>query len=195
VQPLPALVADAPSRAESITVAPLWIAGEQLTWDVSWRGLSVGRAHLTTGQVRPAAPSQVAVSVRSRLTTHGIAAKVSNIHHELATIAARELRERDHVHSIHSALATVRAWVARGRSGYLVMRYQRAVYRLDVARPVRVASQLRVDCRLTRVRANADARPLAIALLLSDDAAFVPMSVEVTGHRGRVTATLIERAL
>lgn len=194
VQPLPTLVSEAPRRVEAIASAPLWLGGEQLSWDVSWRGVSVGRAHLATGDAHRDAPSRAMRTVRSRFRTHGLAARMSTLRHDLATREGDPVLRRDRVHTLHSAIATLRAWATPERpAAYLIVRFDDVSYRLDVARPMRDSSHLRVDCRLTPRGERAGA--FALSMWLTDDALRVPARVEIEDRRGRVTAQLIERTL
>ncbi len=210
---LPELVSTAPARPTPISVAePLLVAGERMAWNVSWRGLDVGRVQLAVGNER-----RRAVTVTSEFTTQGLAARMAPVRHELTTLIdggtglpldgidvlftdgvskrAEYTNERfrsDEVHTFHTALATLRAWAQpRAQPGYLMVLHQRDLYRVDVATPTVEQQRLRVDGRAAKL--ENDGKPMSFTLWLSLDAARIPLALEIDDGRGRVAAELIDR--
>jgi len=213
--PLPDLVSTEPAQPIRISVAePIVVAGERMAWNVSWRGLEVGRVQHAVGNER-----RRAVTVTSEFVTRGMAARIAPMRHELTTLLdgnsglplggidilsadgvskrAEYTNERfrsDEVHTFHSALATLRAWVKpRANPGYVMVLHQRTLYRVDVATPTVEAERLRVDARA--VESEKRGNFVALTLWFSLDAAHVPVALEVDDDRGRVAAELIEREI
>jgi hypothetical protein len=212
-QPLPELMSPEPGRLSPISVAdPVLVNGERLAWDVSWRGLQVGRVQLAVGNER-----RRAVTVTSEFTTAGMAARMAPMRHQLTTLVdgntglpldgidilvtdgvskrAEYTNERfrsDEVHTFHSALAVLRAWAKpNAKAGYVMVLHQRDLYRVDVASPTVEDQRLRVDG--SAAESENSGKPIAITLWFSLDAARVPLALEVEDGRGRVAAELIER--
>jgi hypothetical protein len=70
-----------------------------LIWQVASDGMPIGRAELVTREHE----------IESTFTTDGLASMFASVHHDLVTPIDLDAR----VHSIHSALAWLRAWVPR----------------------------------------------------------------------------------
>lgn len=84
-QPLPDVVeSTTPPKPLPIT-APLLHPGEHMEWEVTWKGLTGGRAQLVTGQPGNLPDGRRAVIVRSQSHADGLIAVVKNIRDELTT--------------------------------------------------------------------------------------------------------------
>lgn len=215
-RPLPELVRQAPLTAISVPALG-FVSGEQLAWNVSAKGFTIGRAELVVGDHE----------IHSRFETGRLASAFARVRHELATVvdqdrprAATELLEVDGEttrntlefhgprflagdkvgavpggnlgHTLHTALGVIRAWASpEARAGFLFVVHDGAVYRLDLAQPLvedlRGAKSLRVDCR---IRGGEVSASISIWMRASDD--HTPVRLEIAADGVRLTAELLE---
>jgi hypothetical protein len=176
-KPLPELVV--PPRPVAVSSGALWIVpGEHLIWQVSSGELTIGRAELVTREHE----------IESRFATDGFASMFADVHHELTTPIEYGLR----VHSLHSALAWLRAWAPRDHApSVLEVEHDGERYRLACEPPI--ADELH-DARVDRIACEIDARePIAVTLWLSTDGARVPVRVLAKSGTFHVAAELVAR--
>jgi hypothetical protein len=214
-QPLPELVRVAPLASIRVPMVML-LPGESMTWNVTAKGFSIGRAELIVEDHE----------IRSRFETSKLVSAFARVRHELVTVvdrgSARSATEvldvdgetsrtavqflgsrystTDKVgtvpdgnlgHTLHSALGVLRAWAhPDARAGFLYIVHDGDVYRIDVAQPyvedLRGVKALRIDCRL---RGDQQAS-ISLWLRASDDR--MPIRLEVGGDGVQLTAELLE---
>lgn len=219
IRPLPPLVAQQPQTAPLAAAALLLDPGEQLIWEVHWKGVTIGRIELAvTGD-----------EVHSRFATGALASSVTAIRHELATTldrahalprsqhetltvdgaartidaafssagaaitegAARHSLAGARMHTLHSALGALRAWARLGAApGVLTALFAGEPLRLDVEAPVAESLLDRDTLRIT-ARAKTGADAAVITVWLADDAARAPLRIEISNGDTRATAELI----
>jgi hypothetical protein len=173
-----------------------------MIWDVSWRGLSIGRAELVVG-VRDA---------YSKFATRALVESVMKVEHELTTVLDRpnaratsvsEMISVDGkveradvafddedvaVQTIHSTLGWLRTWAdPTAIGGTLTIHLAGKLHELEVAQPVREELQgsatLKIACRTDAY---------AITVWLADDERRAPRRIEIVDGDAQVTAELIE---
>jgi hypothetical protein len=213
---LPELVAVV--RPTTPLTAPelLLVPGERMIWDVQAKGFSIARAELTVGdqqvtsRVETGVLASTVTSLRHELSTmidveH---ARTASAHETLVLegkttvidvvfddsgymLEGRQHVARPGVHTIHSALGLLRAWVAPdARAGVLPILVAGQLYWLEVATPslteLSGTSMYRVDCRIPGLG--------SVSLWFSITDEHVPSRIEVTTSDGKLTAELIERS-
>lgn len=214
-QTLPELVRVSPLTSIRVPMA-MMVPGEAMTWNVSAKGFSIGRAELMVDEHE----------VRSRFETGKLVSAFARVRHELSTVidrgsarSATEVIELDGEtsrnsvqflgsrysteakvgtvpdgnvgHTLHSALGVIRAWAhPDARAGFLYIIHDGDVYRIDIAQPfvedLHGIKTLRIDCRL---RGEIDAS-VSIWLRASDDR--TPLRLEIGAEGAQVTAELLE---
>jgi hypothetical protein len=204
--PLPPLVTHQAAQSGSFPPSDLLvIAGERLTWQVRWRGVTVGRAEHAVSP-SGATSANAAVAVRSRFRTAGLARKMNPLSHDLlaAVTPHPAPSPRDLVHNLHAALAALRGWARPDAApGEFLVEHEGRRYRVEVASPrleeLRHAGALRaairVDLRATRTGSDSNPgySPTYITLWLSTDAEHVPLRIDAEDDGFRAHAVLIER--
>jgi hypothetical protein len=179
-RPLPELVVSL--RPVVASSGALWIVpGEHLVWQVSSGELTIGRAELVTRELE----------IESRFATDGFASMFAEVHHELTTPIAGgdpcpagspaewrcgSVAHGLRVHTLHSALAWLRAWAPRDQAPALLdVELGDERYRLACQPPM--ADELH-DARVDRIACEIDGRAaIAVTLWLSTDRARVPVRV------------------
>ena len=214
-KPLPELVRQAPLTAIQVPMLML-VPGEQLTWNIHAKGLTIGRAEFAVEES----------VVRSRFETSKLVSTFARARHELATVvdqqgarSATELVDVDGEvsrtsvefrgprylsgdkvgtipdgnvgHTLHSALGVIRAWASPdARAGFLYVVHDGSVYRIDLARPfvedLRGKRTLRIDCR---VRGEVQ---VSVTVWLSAGDDRTPLRFEVSAEGAQLTAELLE---
>jgi len=190
-----------------------------MTWNVGWRGMTVGRAELVVGPSR----SDGTMAVVSRFRTRGVAESVRPIRLSLSTsldarshrpLRASETlrvsgvtREQAYVlqtkpretHTLQTALGIVRERARRGASptnGYLFVMFDGDRYRLDVSVPATRSDGIHVECRAVKTdkKGHVDPRATAfsIEVLLSPAPRLAPLRVDIHAPKGKLVADLIE---
>ncbi|MBL9015983.1 MAG: DUF3108 domain-containing protein [Myxococcales bacterium] len=212
---LPELVAVV--RPTTPLTAPelLLVPGERMIWDVQAKGFSIARAELTVGdhqvssRVETGVLASTVTSLRHELATmidldH---ARTASAHETLVVegkttvidavfddkgylIEGRAHVPRAGVHTIHSALGLLRAWVAPdAHAGVLPILVAGQLYWLEVATPslteLSGTSMYRIDGRIPGLG--------SVSLWLSVTDEHVPSRIEITTSDGKLTAELIER--
>ncbi len=164
-KPLPELVVNA-SPSSPIEVRSLQLpAGEALTWDVTYHGLTLGRAEMSIGELE----------VATKFQTGALASSIAQVDYALTTVlertTARPARARETLskdgttthhdvsfdgetytlgeppvrhgvpnggaHSLHTALGAIRAWAnPDAAAGFLFVVHAGRLYHLTLARPV-----------------------------------------------------------
>jgi hypothetical protein len=175
-------------------LAPHWTQGEQTTWNVFWSGVLIGRARLelAAGEARSSfrtgALASVIEPVRHELVSWHAAGRVTAIADSL-TIAGRTEQRVTRadgtapLHSLHSALAVVRAW-SRGerRPGYLWLVHQGERFRLDVFAPSRDRALGVAALRVEGVARTGDgASAIGFTLWLAANAERTPLRIAIDG--------------
>jgi hypothetical protein len=174
-RPLPPLLV--PPPATKVTSGPLFIVpGEHLIWEVASDGMPIGRAELVTRDHE----------IESRFATDGLASMVASVHHDLTTPIDYGVR----VHSIHSALAWLRAWEPRdGAPAVLDIEFDGDRYRLACDPPVpdelHEAQVIRVACEVDR------GDPIALTFWFSADHDRLPVSVMARAGSLHLQAELV----
>jgi hypothetical protein len=213
---LPDLVRQAPLSAMSVPALG-FTAGEQMTWTVTAKGFTIGRAELAVGEGE----------IHSRFETGRLVSAFARVRHELTTVvdqtgarAATESLEVDgevshhsvefpgHAkfvagskvgtipdgnlgHTLHSALGVIRAWAAPGaRAGFLYIVHDGEVYRLDVGQPYVEDLRGRPTLKIAaRIKGDVSA---SLTIWLSASAEHVPLRLEIGAEDVRLTAELLE---
>ncbi len=193
-------------------------AGERMIWDVQAKGFSVARAELVVGdsevtsRVETGVLASTVTSLRHELVTtldreH---ARTLRAHETLVLegkttaidavfddnsylISGEALSAVAGVHTIHSALGLLRAWVAPdARAGVLPILVAGQLYRLEIAQPTLTelsgTSVYRIDCR---IRTTGSLGAVTLWLATTEDHA--PTRIEISTAEGKLTAELIER--
>jgi hypothetical protein len=174
-KPLPQLIV--PPRPVAVSSGALWIVpGEHLIWEVSSGELTIGRAELVTREHE----------MESRFATDGFASMFAAVHHELTTPIDYGL----HVHTIHSALAWLRAWTPRDQAP-AVLEVELDGDRYHVACEPPMADELH-DTRVDRIACEIQAPDaIAVTLWLSTDSARVPLRLLARTGTFHVAADLV----
>jgi hypothetical protein len=212
---LPELVRQAPLTAISVPALG-FTPGEQMTWNVTAKGFTIGRAELSVGEGE----------IHSRFETGKLVSAFARVRHELSTLvdrsgarAATEVLDVDGEHSqssvefrgsrylagakvgvipngnvghtLHSALGVVRAWAASdAKPGFLYIVHDGDVYRLDLAQPfvedMRGRPTLRVACRIK------GAVTVSATIWLSASPDHIPLRLEIGADDVHLTAELLE---
>lgn len=213
---LPELVAVVRPTAPLTAPELLLVPGERMIWDVQAKGFSIARAELTVGdqqvtsRVETGVLASTVTSLRHELSTmvdleH---VRTSTAHETLVIegkttvidavfddkgymIEGRQHVARPGVHTIHSALGLLRAWVAPdAHAGVLPILVAGQLYWLEVATPTLTelsgTSMYRVDGRLPGLG--------SVSLWFSVTDEHVPSRIEVTTSDGKLTAELVERS-
>lgn len=214
----PHATAEVLSGPQPLSAVTQLAPGEQMVWEVFWRGVSIGKASLLVE----------ARGARSTFATGILARALAEVRYELTTtfadhvarsaselvvldgettrtelvldgahyrIGARtaEVPGGTALHTLHSALGALRAWDGTA-PGYLWLVLRGSLYRLDAARPVGEVLDgirtLRVDCV---VRALDPAREqIDVTLWLSAGADRAPVRIVVETAGERIAAQLVE---
>lgn len=212
---LPELVRQAPLRA--ISVPALGFApGEQMTWNVTAKGFTIGRAELAVGDRE----------IHSRFETGKLVSAFARVRHELTTVvdqggprSAIELVDVDgessrnrvefhgprfvsgakagtipdgnNGHTLHSALGVIRAWAAPdAAAGFLYIVHDNEVYRLDLAQPFVEDMRGRATLKISaRIKGEVSA---SLTIWLSASPDHIPLRLEIGADDVRLTAELLE---
>ena len=153
--------------------------GESLVWNVTWRGMPVGRAQLDVDR------RESGLRVESEFHTLGMAAQVRPMRHHLVSFP-----EREGVDGLHSALGRIRVWAQRdAKPARLRVHHKGRAYQVRLAQPVvdRIAGTetLRVQCL-----AESGTSEYELTIWLSDDVLRVPLQVKMRNEGKSVTAIL-----
>ncbi len=212
---LPDLVRQQPLSAISVRSLG-FVPGEQMTWNVTAKGFTIGRAELAVGEHE----------IHSRFETGRLASAFARVRHELTTVvdqtgarAATEILEVDGEtsrnsvefrgarflagpkvgtipdgnvgHTLHSALGVIRAWAAPdAKAGFLYIVHDGAIYRLDLAQPFVEDLRGRPTLKIAaRIKGEVSAS-ITIWLSASDD--HVPLRLEIGAEDVHLTAELLE---
>jgi hypothetical protein len=212
---LPELVAVVRPTAPLTATELLLVPGERMIWDVQAKGFSIARAELMVGdqQVTSRVETGVLASTITSLR-HELATTIDVEHARTATahetlvlegkttvidavfdaksymVDGQSAVSVPNVHTIHSALGMLRAWVSQdAKAGVLPILVAGQLYRLEVASPnlteLSGTSMFRVDCRIAGLGS------VSIWFAITDD--HVPARIEITTGEGKLTAELIER--
>lgn len=212
---------EVPRGPVALPVATNLIAGEQMVWEVFWRGVSIGKASLTvdgnetvhskfvTG-ILARALADVRYELTTKLADH-VAREASELvvldgdktHTELRLDGARyriNTRSGDvpggtALHTLHSALGALRAWAAPNATrGYLWLALRGKLYRLDATPP----QTERIDT-LETLRVDCVVRALDptldqvdVTIWLSTSADRTPVRIVVETSGERIAAELTE---
>jgi hypothetical protein len=220
IRPLPELVMPQPPATAIAVPELLLVPGEQMLWDVHWKGLTIGRIELTVD----------AGSVHSRFRTGAIVGTVTSIQHELDTVLDRagaraasqheqltvdgDARTTDavfdgagyriegrppdadklgRVHTLHSALGALRAWARPGaKPGFLIVLLAGEPLRLEVGEPVPEQLGDRAALRIDG-RVISSAHPAAVTIWLRAGEDRTPLRIELASDDdARVAAELLD---
>ena len=164
-KPLPELVANR-SPTVPIEVQALQLpAGEALVWNVSWHGMTIGRAEMSTGDQE----------IATKFETGALASSIAKVHYDLTTVLDRPAAlprtasetlahdgttthhevafdgstysfadppashavPRGSAHDLNTALGTIRAWaIPEAAAGFLYVVHAGRLYQVTLARPV-----------------------------------------------------------
>ncbi|CAN5738623.1 hypothetical protein BH11MYX3_BH11MYX3_32450 [soil metagenome] len=212
---LPELVMTVRPSAPIVASELRLIPGERMIWDVQAKGFSVARAELVVGdsdvtsRVETGVLASTVTSLRHELVTTLDRERVRThrAHETLVLegkttiidavfddksylISGEALTSVPGVHTIHSALGLLRAWVAPdARAGVLPILVAGQLYRLEVAQPTLTelsgTSTYRIDCHIGSLG--------AVTLWLATTEDHAPTRIEITTADGKLTAELIER--
>ncbi len=211
---------EAPSGPQPLPAETNRVAGEQMVWEVFWRGVSIGKASLTVDAQR----------AHSKFTTGILASALADVRYELTTKlsdhVAREASELvildgdttrtemrldgsryrmntrpgdvpggTALHTLHSALGALRAWATPdSHRAYLWLALRGKLYRLDAARPAGETLDgirtLRVECVVRALDPTLDQVDVTVWLSTSPDRTPVRIVVETNGER--IAAQLTE---
>lgn len=213
-------IVEAPAGPQPLSAVTQLVAGEQMVWEVFWRGVSIGRASLTVDAER----------AHSKFTAGILASALADVRYELTTkLADHVAREATELvvldgettrselrldgaryrintrpgdvpggtplHTLHSALGALRAWAAPNASrGYLWLALRGKLYRLDAARPVAETLEgiptLRVECVVRALDPATD--QVDVTVWLSTAADHTPVRIVVETNGERIAAQLTE---
>lgn len=212
--------AEPPAGPVALPAETNLIAGEQMVWEVFWRGVTIGKASLAVDG--PRAHSKFATTllakaladVRYELTTT-LAAQVAREASELVVLDGETTRTElrldggryrintlpgevpggTALHTLHSALGALRAWATEdAQRGYLWLALRGKLYRLDAARPepetLDGIRTLRVECVVRALDPTMDQVDVTVWLSTSPDRTPVRIVVETSGER--IAAQLTE---
>ncbi len=216
----PAARADARAGPRPLPVVTQLLAGEQMVWEVYWRGVLIGNASLAVDATRARSTFSTGVlaralaDVRYELTTM-LDGHVARAASELVVVGADTTRTELHIdgpryhinarpgdvpggtalHTLHSALGALRAWAAPNASpAYLWLALRGALYRLDAAPPTAETLDgvrtMRVDCVVRALDPTLEQVDVTVWLSTSDDHTPVRIVVETSGER--IAAQLTE---
>lgn len=225
-EPLPELVVAKPPSAP-LAIPRLFVEpGEHAIWDISAKGFAIARAELAvdasgneTSKLETSLLASSVTSIKHELSTvidpdgprpktavETLAVDGETTHVEAAFDAAayvvdgRAVRAPN-VHTLHTALAALRAWVApEAHGGFLQVLVAGDLYRLEVDQPgledLSGAKMFRIHCRILPPPpkpGDKDRAPISASIWFSADDARVPMRIEIAGTSGKLVAELIER--
>jgi hypothetical protein len=196
------------------------VAGEQMVWEVFWRGVSIGKASLSVDADKAHSDftttllARALADVRYELTTR-LADHVAHEATELVVLdgdttrtelqldgaryrvnaRAGEVPGGTPLHTLHSALGALRAWASpNAPRAYLWLALRGKLYRLDAARPVAEdldgIRTLRVDCVVRALDPTMDQVDVSVWLSAAKDRTPVRFVVETSGER--IAAQLTE---
>jgi hypothetical protein len=155
---LPELAAARPAaiQVQGLRLRP----GERMTWDVRFRGISIGRAELTVSAEGVSAPSDVVVS--SRFRTNDLASSIMRVSHDLTTMVdGAALRPRSSVDTLTRGPSRRTIEVSFGAGIYRIL-HQAAARRSPDRMPVHT---VHTGLGWMRDWASRDARPGHIHVL------------------------------
>ncbi len=212
---LPDLVRQAPLTAISVPTLG-FTPGEQMTWNVTAKGFTIGRAELVVGEHE----------IHSRFETGKLVSAFARVRHELTTVvdqtgarSAIEILDVDGEsshnsvefgrakfvaggkvgtipdgnvgHTLHSALGVIRTWAAPdAKAGFLYIVHDGEVYRLDLAQPYVEDLRGRPTLKIAaRIKGEVSA---SITLWLSASDDHVPLRLEIGAEDVHLTAELLE---
>jgi len=176
-KPLPPLAVEPP--AKQVAAGALLVhVGEHLIWEVASDGIPIGRAELVTRENE----------MQSTFTTDGFAALFASVHHDLTTPIAFD----EQVHSIHSALAWLRAWTPRTPGAVVLdVEYDGDAYRLACEPPI--ADELH-EAKVMRIACEIEARdPISVTFWLSADRERLPVAMAARAGSLHLAASLVSR--
>jgi hypothetical protein len=213
-------VVAAPAGPRPLPAVTQLVAGEQMVWEVYWRGVLIGNASLAVDARR----------AHSKFTTGILARALADVRYELETrLTANIAREATELvvldgettrtelrldgaryrintrpgdvpggtalHTLHSALGALRAWAAPNASrAYLWLALRGKLYRLDATPPqaetLDGARTLRVECVVRALDPALDHVDVTVWLSTTEDHTPVRIVVETNGER--IAAQLTE---
>ena len=211
---------EAPHGPAPLAPATHFVVGEQMVWDVFWRGVAIGTASLTVdtrgvrSSFRTGVLARALATVRYELQTT-LVERVARAATELIVLGdettrteltldgtryhlntrAGEVPGGTELHSLHSALGALRAWATpTAERSYLWLALGGRLYRLDAAPPVAESLDsmrtLRIECV---VRALDPAQPqVDITVWLASSADRTPVRFVVETGGERIAAQLTE---
>lgn len=187
--------------------------GEQMVWEVYWRGVSIGKASLSVDGERAHSTfatgilARALADVRYELTTT-LAGHVAREAYELVVLDGDTTRTElrfdgsryrintrpgdvpggTALHTLHSALGALRAWATPNASrGYLWLALRGKLYRLDATRPVAEnldgIHTLRVECVARALDPTIDQVDVTVWLSSGQDRTPVRIVVDTSGER------------
>lgn len=197
------------------------IPGEQMVWEVFWQGLEIGRAELRVGPrearslFATGTLASALAAVRHELTT-GLDRGSHRVAHErvvydgttreqevtldgprfqLDDKAPRTAPGGVPLHTLHTALGSVRAWSKLDAPrAFLWLLVDGDLYRLDLERPTAEASDLgrvlRIESTVRPLAAGMD--PLDLTMWLAATAERTPVRFVVVSGGHRISAELTE---
>jgi hypothetical protein len=193
------------------------VPGEKMTYDVRLRGISVGRMRIVVGEIGEIDGRQ-AIIVRSLVDSAGVLAIVRDLSWELSStldlergyalversiyaahVAGRDEaddRQRDYsltgtTHNLHSLVAMIRGWSPE--QGEQVFCKVRIAGRFSInlrAGPRRYSRDFRQPTLRLEGRAQVGGER-AFTIDVTDDAARVPLRVDVETNLGRLSVVLV----
>lgn len=213
-------VPDVPMPSAVDAIPPHHVAGEEMSWDVFWQGIAIGRAAMvvTPADVRcsfrTGTLASALAAVRYQLTTtlqrgevralaealaidgdHAQhAARIDGTTYMLRDGAPRRVPGGTRLHTVGSTINVLRTW-SRGdaQRGYLWLLHDGALFRVDVRPPVRDEALGRAALRIEgEVRSPERQRQLAVTIWLAANRDRTPLRFAVETDEHRITAELIE---
>jgi hypothetical protein len=190
-----------------------------MVWDVHWKGLTVGRIELAVdadevhSRFRTGAVASTVTSIDHELATvlDRTGARAASQHEVLAMDGASrtidavfdgagyriegqppQTVKRGQIHTLHSALGTLRAWARPGaRPGFLTVLLAGQPIRLELAEPVAESLQDREALRIDGRATGGDA-PATVTIWLRAGEDRTPLRIELASEDSRVTAELLD---
>lgn len=210
----------APVGPHPLPAVPQLVTGEQMVWEVYWRGVLLGEASLTVdargahSTFKTGILAKALAEVRYELTTR-LEDRVAREATELVVLDGETVRTEMRLdgaryrlntrpgevpggtplHTLQSALGALRAWAAPDASrGYLWLALRGKLYRLDATPPVAEdvdgIRTLRVECIVRALDPTLDQVDVTVWLSTSPDR--TPVRIVVETSRERIAAQLTE---
>ena len=211
---------EAPVGPHPLPVVAHLVVGEQMVWEVYWRGVLIGNASLTVdargahSKFATGILARALADVRYELTTT-LAAHVARTASELVVLDGETTRTElqldgaryamnklrgdvpggTALHTLHSALGALRAWAEPGTErGYAWLALRGKLYRIDASPPQAETLDglrtLRIDCVVRALDPTLDQVDVTLWLSASADRTPVRIVVETSGER--IAAQLTE---